>query len=309
MGYSNVRGVPQWNRHSSHSATVIDGQTVAAQVRMDVAEQAAAFFQRNGQPPGLATILVGDDPASAVYVAAKRRACGEAGITSFHHHLPAATEQAEVEALIDQLNADPTVSGILCQLPVPAPLDAAALTGRIDPAKDVDGLSPLSAGALSLGEPGLRPCTPAGVMHLLASLGWEPRGRNALVIGRSNLFGKPMAQLLLAADATVTIAHRHTADLPALCRAADALIVAVGRPGLVAGSWIKPGAIVIDVGITRTEEGLKGDVSFDDARQIASAITPVPGGVGPMTIAMLLQNTLRAALAHAREPGILDIPT
>jgi methylenetetrahydrofolate dehydrogenase (NADP+)/methenyltetrahydrofolate cyclohydrolase len=308
MGYSNVRGVPQWNSHSRHAATVIDGKAIAAQVRMDVAKQTAAFLQQTGQPPGLATILVGDDPASAVYVAAKRRACSEAGITSFHHHLPAGTEQAEVEALIDRLNANPAVSGILCQLPVPALLDAAALTGRIDPAKDVDGLSPLSAGALALGEPGLRPCTPAGVMHLLTSLGWEPRGRNALVIGRSNLFGKPMAQLLLAADATVTIAHRHTADLPALGRAADALIVAVGQPGLVAGSWIKPGAVVIDVGITRTEEGLKGDVAFDDARRTAAAITPVPGGVGPMTIAMLLQNTLHAARAQAPRPAGIHLP-
>jgi methylenetetrahydrofolate dehydrogenase (NADP+)/methenyltetrahydrofolate cyclohydrolase len=308
MGYSNVRGVPQWNSHSSHAATVIDGKAVAAQVRADVAEQAAAFFQQTGQPPGLATILIGEDPASAVYVAAKRRACGEAGIASLHHHLPAGTEQAEVEALIDRLNADPAVSGILCQLPVPAPLDGGLLTGRIDPAKDVDGLSPLSAGALALGQPGLRPCTPAGVMHLLASIGWEPRGRNALVVGRSNLFGKPMAQLLLAADATVTTAHRHTTDLPALCRTADVLIVAIGQPGLIQGNWIKPGAVVIDVGITRTAEGLTGDVAFTDACQIASAITPVPGGVGPITIAMLLQNTLRAARARAGEPTVLATP-
>jgi methylenetetrahydrofolate dehydrogenase (NADP+) / methenyltetrahydrofolate cyclohydrolase len=299
MGYSNVRGVPQWDSRSPRPATVIDGKAVAARVRAEVAEQAAALAQRTGRAPGLATILVGDDPASAVYVAAKRRACGEAGITSFHHHLDAGTAQAEVEALIDQLNDDPAVSGILCQLPVPAPLDGAALTRRIDPRKDVDGLSPLSAGALALGEPGLRPCTPAGVMHLLDSLGWEPRGRNVVVIGRSNLFGKPMAQLLLAADATVTVAHSRTADLPALCRAADALIVAAGRPGMVEGSWIKPGAIVIDVGISRTSDGLKGDVDFEGARQVAAAITPVPGGVGPMTIAMLLQNTVQAASQHA----------
>ncbi|HTU31130.1 MAG TPA: bifunctional methylenetetrahydrofolate dehydrogenase/methenyltetrahydrofolate cyclohydrolase FolD [Solirubrobacteraceae bacterium] len=301
MGYSNVRGVPQWDRRSPRSATIIDGKAVAAQVRAEVAEQAAAFEQRTGQAPGLATILVGDDPASAVYVAAKHRACGEAGITSFHHHLDAGAEQAEVEALIDQLNADPAVSGILCQLPVPPPLDGAALTRRIDPGKDVDGLSPLSAGALALGEPGLRPCTPAGVMHLLASLGWEPRGRSVVVIGRSNLFGKPMAQLLLAADATVTVAHSRTADLPARCRAADALIVAAGRPGMVEGSWIKPGAIVIDVGISRTSDGLKGDVDFEAALQVAGAVTPVPGGVGPMTIAMLLQNTVHAARATVGE--------
>jgi methylenetetrahydrofolate dehydrogenase (NADP+)/methenyltetrahydrofolate cyclohydrolase len=292
VGYSNVRGVPQWDSRSPRPAAIIDGKAVAAQVRADVAEQTAAFVQRTGRPPGLATILVGDDPASAVYIAAKRRACAEAGIRSFHHQLDAGTGQAEVEALIDQLNGDPAVSGILCQLPVPAPLDGAALTRRIDPCKDVDGLSPLSAGALALGEPGLRPCTPAGVMQLLSSLGWEPRGRNVVVLGRSNLFGKPMAQLLLAADATVTVAHSQTADLPSVCRGADALIVAVGRPGMVAGSWIKPGAIVIDVGISRTDEGLKGDVDLEEARHVASAVTPVPGGVGPMTIAMLLRNTV-----------------
>lgn len=295
MGYSNVRGVPQWDSRTSRTATIIDGKAIAAGVRAQVAEQAAAFARRTGRPPGLATILIGDDPASAVYVAAKRRACAEAGIASVHHHLDAATEQAEVEALIDQLNDDPAVSGILCQLPVPPHLDGGALTRRIAPGKDVDGLSPLSAGALALGEPGLRPCTPAGVMHLLSSLGWEPRGHNVVVIGRSNLFGKPMAQLLVAADATVTIAHSRTADLPALCRTADALIVAAGRAGMVEGSWIKPGAIVIDVGISKTSDGLKGDVDFNQVRQVASAITPVPGGVGPMTIAMLLRNTVQAA--------------
>ncbi len=299
MGYSNVRGVPQWDSRSSRTAIVIDGKAVAADARAQVAEQVAEFAQRTGQTPGLATILIGDDPASAVYVAAKRRACGEVGITSFHHPLDASTDQAEVEALIDRLNDDPAVSGILCQLPVPDHLDGAALTRRIDPGKDVDGLSPLSAGALALGEPGLRPCTPAGVMHLLERLGWEPRGRNVVVVGRSNLFGKPMAQLLLAADATVTMAHSRTADLPAVCRAADALIVAVGRPEMVQASWIKPGAIVIDVGISKTSDGLRGDVEFEAARQVASAITPVPGGVGPMTIAMLLQNTIQAARDRA----------
>jgi len=308
MGYTNIRGVPQWGSRKNRSATVIDGKAIAAQVRADLAEQAAAFLERTGRPPGLATILVGDDPASAVYVAAKRRACEQAGIASFHHHLPMHADQAEVEALIDRLNADAAVSGILCQLPVPPPLNGAALTRRIDPMKDVDGLSPLSTGALALGEPGLRPCTPAGVMHLLSSLGWEPRGRSAVVLGRSNLFGKPMAQLLLAADATVTIAHSRTADLPGVCRSADALIVAVGRPGLVPGGWIKPGAVVIDVGITRTDQGLKGDVVFEEARHVASAITPVPGGVGPMTIAMLLQNTLHAARDQGRRPDLIDIP-
>jgi methylenetetrahydrofolate dehydrogenase (NADP+)/methenyltetrahydrofolate cyclohydrolase len=242
-------------------------------------------------------VLIGDDPASAVYVAAKRKACAEAGIASFHHELPAATSLEQLLALIDDLNADERVSGILCQLPLPDHLDAAAVIERIDPDKDVDGLTVANAGRLALGLPGLRPCTPAGVMELLDEAGCVLGGARAVVIGRSNLFGKPMAQMLLAADATVTMCHSHTRDLPGVCRQADLLIVAAGRPNLVESDWIKPGAVVIDVGINRTDDGLVGDVHFESARAVAGHITPVPGGVGPMTIACLLQNTLSAALS------------
>jgi len=271
----------------------IDGRAVAARVREDVAKVVA----RLPQQPGLATILVGDDPASAVYVAAKRKACAEAGIASLHHQLPADTALPALLALIDELNADPRVSGILCQLPLPDHLDAGTVIECIDPDKDVDGLTVANAGRLALGLDGLRPCTPAGVMELLREVGCELRGAHAVVLGRSNLFGKPMAQMLLAADATVTACHRHTRDLAERCRAADVLVVAVGRAHLVQGGWIKPGATVIDVGINRGEDGLLGDVDFDAARPIAGAITPVPGGVGPMTIACLLRNTLASALS------------
>jgi methylenetetrahydrofolate dehydrogenase (NADP+)/methenyltetrahydrofolate cyclohydrolase len=287
-------------------ARIIDGRAVAARLRDDVAAKVAGLEQ----PPGLATILVGDDPASAVYVAAKRKACAQAGIASFHHGLPADTTPERLLALVDELNADPRISGILCQLPLPDHLDAATVVERIDPDKDVDGLTTANAGRLALGLDGLRPCTPAGVMELLAEAGCELRGARAVVIGRSNLFGKPMAQLLLAADATVTACHRHTRDLPARCREADVLVAAAGRAGLVAGDWIKPGATVIDVGINRTGDGLVGDVDFAGARRVAGHITPVPGGVGPMTIACLLRNTLRAGLAAARPvpTAVLDLP-
>ncbi len=250
-----------------------------------------------GETPGLATILIGDDPASAVYVAAKRRACGEAGIRSFHHELAASAGRDEVHGLIDRLNRDPRVSGILCQLPLPPHLDPAETTNRIAPDKDVDGLTVASAGRLAVGLDGLRPCTPSGVMHLLEDAGVELRGALAVVLGRSNLFGKPMAQMLLAADATVVACHRRTPDLPGLCRQADVLVAAVGRPALVQADWVKPGAAVIDVGINRTPSspGLVGDVDFEAVAPVAGAITPVPGGVGPMTIACLLRNTLQAA--------------
>jgi methylenetetrahydrofolate dehydrogenase (NADP+)/methenyltetrahydrofolate cyclohydrolase len=274
---------------------VIDGKAVAAAVRDEV----AADVRRAPHTPGLATILIGDDPASAVYVAAKRKACGEVGIQSFHHHLPADAPRAEVLELVDRFNADEAVSGILCQLPVPRHLDPDELTNGISPAKDVDGLTIANAGKLALGMPGLRPCTPAGVMLLLEEVGAELEGASAVVIGRSNLFGKPMAQMLLAADATVTSCHSHTKDLVEACRQADVLIAAVGRPELVRGDWVKPGAVVIDVGINRTEHGLVGDVCFDEVAAVASAITPVPGGVGPMTIACLLRNTVEAADATA----------
>jgi methylenetetrahydrofolate dehydrogenase (NADP+) / methenyltetrahydrofolate cyclohydrolase len=285
------------------SAEIIDGKAIAAKVREEVARDVEAFTARTGRRPGLATILVGDDAASAVYVSGKRKAAGEVGIESFHHGLPATASSEEVEALIEQLNEDDRVSGILCQLPVPDHLDGVHLTGLIDARKDVDGLTPLSAGLLALGREGLRPCTPAGCMRLLAEAGVELSGKSAVVIGRSNLFGKPMAQLLLAADATVTIAHSRTADLPAVCAGADVLVAAVGRAGMVKADWVKPGAVVIDVGITRSEDGLQGDVDFAAVAAVAGAITPVPGGVGPMTIAMLLRNTLTAAELVAREQG------
>jgi methylenetetrahydrofolate dehydrogenase (NADP+)/methenyltetrahydrofolate cyclohydrolase len=281
---------------------VIDGRAVAARVREEVARDVEAFVARTGRRPGLATVLVGDDEASAIYVGGKQRACREVGIEPFDHRLPADATSEQVEALIAQLNADDAVSGILCQLPVPEPLDGVRLTGLIDAGKDVDGLTPMSAGLLASGRPGLRPCTPAGVMVLLEEAGVELEGKHAVVVGRSNLFGKPMAQLLVGANATVTTAHSRTTDLPAFCRAADVLIVAVGRDRMVKADWVQPGAVVIDVGMNRSEDGLNGDVDFDGVAPVASAITPVPGGVGPMTIAMLLRNTLTAAERAAAGP-------
>jgi methylenetetrahydrofolate dehydrogenase (NADP+)/methenyltetrahydrofolate cyclohydrolase len=283
------------------SAEIINGKAIAAKVRQEVASDVEAFTARTGRRPGLATVLVGDDPASAIYVANKRKAAGEVGIESFHHELPATASTEEVEAVIEQLNEDDRVSGILCQLPVPDHLDGVHLTGLIDARKDVDGLTPLSAGYLALGRDGLRPCTPEGCMRLLAEAGVELTGKHAVVIGRSNLFGKPMAQLLLAANATVTIAHSRTADLPGVCRTADVLVAAVGRDRMVKADWVKPGATVIDVGINRSDDGLHGDVDFEAVKDVAAHITPVPGGVGPMTIAMLLRNTLKAAELAARE--------
>jgi methylenetetrahydrofolate dehydrogenase (NADP+)/methenyltetrahydrofolate cyclohydrolase len=274
---------------------VIDGRAVAARVRAEVAEGVERFVGEHGRPPGLATLLIGEDPASAVYVASKRKACAEVGIESFHHELPADVAREDVLELIDELNAEPAVSGILCQLPVPAHLDGNELTGRIDPDKDVDGLTVVNAGRLTLGLPGLRPCTPAGVMVLLEHASVSLEGANAVVIGRSNLFGKPMAQLLLGANATVTVCHSRTHDLAAVCRTGDVLIAAVGRPRLVTDEFVKVGAVVIDVGVNRTPDGLVGDVCFEEVSRVAGAITPVPGGVGPMTIAQLMRNTLQAA--------------
>jgi methylenetetrahydrofolate dehydrogenase (NADP+)/methenyltetrahydrofolate cyclohydrolase len=277
------------------TATVIDGRAVAQRVRAEVGQGVAAFAERHGRPPGLATVLVGEDPASAIYVGGKQKATAEVGMRGFDHRLSADAPREEVVGLIEQLNADPEVSGIICQLPVPGHLDGVELTSLVSPAKDVDGLTPTSAGLLALGRPGLRPCTPVGVMLLLEEAGAQLEGAEAVVIGRSNLFGKPMVQLLLGANATVTTAHSRTRDLPAVARRADVLIVAVGRDRLVKGDWIKPGAIVIDVGMNRSDDGLHGDVDFDEAVEVAGAITPVPGGVGPMTIACLLRNTLQAA--------------
>jgi methylenetetrahydrofolate dehydrogenase (NADP+)/methenyltetrahydrofolate cyclohydrolase len=282
------------------AARVIDGKAVAAGVRAEVAEGVAEFTAQHGQPPGLATILVGEDPGSAIYVAGKQKATAEVGMRGFDHRLPADATREQVVDLIQQLNADPAVSGILCQLPVPDHLDGAELTGLVEPGKDVDGLTPASAGLLALGREGLRPCTPTGVMVLLDEAGAQLEGAEAVVVGRSNLFGKPMAQLLLGANATVTVCHSRTRDLAAVCRRADILVAAVGRDRMVKGDWIKPGATVIDVGINRTDDGLHGDVDFEQAVAVAGAITPVPGGVGPMTIACLLRNTLQAARMAVR---------
>jgi methylenetetrahydrofolate dehydrogenase (NADP+)/methenyltetrahydrofolate cyclohydrolase len=284
------------------SAALIDGKAIATRVRGEVAAEVGEFARAHEHVPGLATVLVGEDPASAVYVGGKQRACREVGMTPFDRRLPADSSFEQVAAVLDECNRDPEVSGVLLQLPLPDHLDGAALTSMIDPAKDVDGLTPVNTGALSLGRPGLRPCTPLGVMELLADAGIALEGAEAVVVGRSNLFGKPMAQLLLGANATVTTCHSRTRDLAGVCARADVLIAAIGRPRLLTGAFIKPGAAVIDVGMNRltpeeagNKSGLVGDVDFAQAVELASAITPVPGGVGPMTIAMLLRNTLEAA--------------
>lgn len=285
-------------------ARILDGKALGAALRAQVGERAAAFTARHGRPPGLATVLVGDDPASRVYVRNKRKAAAEAGIADIHHALPADTDEAALLDLVAALNADPAVDGILVQLPLPAPIRAEAVIAAIDPAKDVDGFHAVNAGRLMTGQPGLVPCTPRGCMKLLDHAGVAPRGLNALVIGRSTIVGRPVAMLLLAADATVTIAHSRTRDLPTLARSADILVAAVGRAAMVRGDWIRPGATVIDVGINRQEDGrLMGDVAFDEAVAVAGAITPVPGGVGPMTIACLMENTLIAAEARAGTPA------
>jgi methylenetetrahydrofolate dehydrogenase (NADP+)/methenyltetrahydrofolate cyclohydrolase len=275
-------------------ARVLDGKAVAARVRERVAAGVAELRRR----PGLATVLTGDDPASQVYVRNKRQACEEVGMRSMHHDLPADVAQERLLELVDELNGDPEVDGILVQLPVPPGIDQDAVVDRIAPTKDVDGLTAASAGLLAQGRPGLVPCTPAGVMELLGEAGVRVEGAEAVIVGRSILVGRPLASLLLNASATVTVCHSRTRDLAGTCRRADVLVAAVGSPLLIKGDWVKPGATVIDVGINRTEEGLVGDVEFESAREAAGAITPVPGGVGPMTIAMLLANTLRAAKAR-----------
>ena len=283
------------------NAQLIDGKAVAAKLREQVAIDAAAFAEQYGRPPGLATILIGDDPASAVYVASKQRSCAEAGIEGFSFNLPADATREQAIATIEEANANPAISGIICQLPVPDHLDGVELTGLVDPLKDVDGLTTTSAGLLALGRPGLRPCTPRGVMMLLDEVGVDLEGAEAVVIGRSNLFGKPMGQLLLGRSATVTICHSRTKDLAGTCARADVLIAAVGRARMVGADFVKPGAVVIDVGINRVDDVLCGDVDFDAVSDIASAITPVPGGVGPMTIACLLDNTVIAARMAAEQ--------
>jgi methylenetetrahydrofolate dehydrogenase (NADP+)/methenyltetrahydrofolate cyclohydrolase len=292
------------------SAKIIDGKAIAARVRGEVAREVEAFVARHGRPPGLATVLVGGDPASAVYVGAKQRACVEIGMTPFDVRLPADASFAQVTDTLAGLNADGAVSGVLLQLPVPAHLDGPTLTALVDPAKDIDGLTPINVGLLALGQPGLRPCTPLGVIELLADAGTRLEGAEAVVVGRSNLFGKPMAQLLLDANATVTTCHSRTADLAEVCARADVLVAAVGRARLVTRDFVKPGAVVIDVGMNRltpeqagNKSGLVGDVDFRAVSEVAAAITPVPGGVGPMTIALLLRNTLQAARSQAGVEG------
>jgi methylenetetrahydrofolate dehydrogenase (NADP+)/methenyltetrahydrofolate cyclohydrolase len=284
------------------TAKLIEGKPIAAAVRAEVAREVKEFTEQTGRAPGLATVLVGEDPGSAVYVGAKQRACAEVGMAAFDRRLGADAPFAQVAELLHELGEDDAVSGVLLQLPVPDHLDGPALTGMIEAAKDVDGLTPVNAGLLALGRPGLRPCTPSGVMELLASIDMDLEGAHAVVVGRSNLFGKPMAQLLLARNATVTICHSRTRDLAEVCAGADLLIAAVGRPRMITREFVKPGAVVIDVGVNRltpeeagTPSGLVGDVDFAQVAEVAGAITPVPGGVGPMTIAMLLRNTLVAA--------------
>lgn len=280
------------------AARIIDGKAVAASIRARVAEEVSAFEAEHGRAPALATVLVGDDPASHVYVGGKHRACEEVGIRSLHHELPAETSENELLELVGELGLARDVDGILVQLPVPESIDPDRVVAAIDPAKDVDGLTPVNAGLLAHGMPGLVSCTPAGVMELLDREGVELEGAEAVVVGRSKLVGVPVARLLLGANATVTSCHSRTRDLAAICRRADVLVAAVGSPELLGADAIKPGAVVIDVGVNRTDDGLRGDVDFEAASEVAAAITPVPGGVGPMTIAMLLVNTLAAARAR-----------
>jgi methylenetetrahydrofolate dehydrogenase (NADP+)/methenyltetrahydrofolate cyclohydrolase len=291
---------------TSGTAARIDGKAFAARLREKVGERALAFAQRAGRKPGLAVVLVGEDPASQVYVGSKGKACLAAKMESFEHRLPAETSEADLLALVGTLNADPAVDGILVQLPLPGHIDEQKVIATIDPDKDVDGFHVISAGRLAVGQEGFVPCTPLGCIMLLKDLLGDLSGLDAVVIGRSNIVGKPMAQLLVDANATVTIAHSRTKDLKDLVRRADIVVAAVGRPEMVRGDWIKPGATVIDVGINRLppEPGrdkgrLVGDVAHDEVAEVAGAITPVPGGVGPMTIAVLLRNTLVAAHRNA----------
>jgi methylenetetrahydrofolate dehydrogenase (NADP+)/methenyltetrahydrofolate cyclohydrolase len=291
------------------TAKRIDGKAAALAVREKAAAAAARFAEQTGRSPGLATVLVGEDPASAVYVRSKGKATAEAGMEGFAHHLPADTSEEALLDLVAQLNADERVDGILVQLPLPSHMDSTRVIAAIDPAKDVDGFHPVNAGRLATGLDALVPCTPLGCLYMLKHELGSIAGKDAVVIGRSNIVGKPMATLLIGESATVTVAHSKTRDLPGVVRRADIVVAAVGRPEMVRGDWIKPGAVVIDVGINRVpaaEEGktrLVGDVAFSEAAEVAAAITPVPGGVGPMTIAMLLRNTVVAAYRRA---GLFD---
>lgn len=282
------------------TAKRIDGKAAGLALRERVAAQVAGFREATGRAPGLAVVLVGDDPASAVYVRSKGKATREAGMESFEHLLPATTSQEELVALVDRLNGDPAVDGILVQLPLPAQIDEGVIITRVSPDKDVDGFHPVNAGRLATGLHGFVPCTPLGCVKLLQDELGDLAGKEAVVIGRSNIVGKPMALLLLRESCTVTVAHSRTRDLPAVVRRADIVVAAVGRPEMVKGDWLKPGATVIDVGINRTEAGLVGDIDYASAAEVARAITPVPGGVGPMTIACLIRNTFVSA---ARREG------
>jgi methylenetetrahydrofolate dehydrogenase (NADP+)/methenyltetrahydrofolate cyclohydrolase len=290
------------------TATLIDGKAVAAALRAKVAAEVRRLASEHGLSPGLAVVLVGHNPASEVYVASKRKMVAEAGMQSFDYRLPATASEAELLALIGRLNADPATHGILVQLPLPSQINPHNVIAAVDPAKDVDGFHPMNAGRLALGLPALTPCTPLGCLMLAKTVHASLSGLEAVVIGRSNHVGKPLAQLLIVESATVTIAHSKTRDLPAVCRRADLVVAAVGRAEMVKRDWIKPGATVIDVGINRIagpdgRHRIVGDVAFGEASEVAGAITPVPGGVGPMTIACLLANTIRAACAAAGLPA------
>jgi methylenetetrahydrofolate dehydrogenase (NADP+) / methenyltetrahydrofolate cyclohydrolase len=287
------------SRGREATARVIDGRAVAAGVRERVRTEVVDFVAKTGHVPGLATVMVGDDPASGVYVRNKHKASEDAGMRSIHHGLGAGTSRARLLDLVADLNEDDEVDGILVQLPVPAQIDQDEVLAVLSPAKDVDGLTPTNAGLLASGAPGLVPCTPAGVLELLRHEGVQLEGAEAVVVGRSNLVGRPVSSLLLGADCTVTTCHSRTRDLAGTCARADVLVAAVGSPRLIGADAVKPGATVVDVGMNRTDDGLVGDVDFDAVSEVAGAITPVPGGVGPMTIAMLLVNTLAAARSRA----------
>jgi methylenetetrahydrofolate dehydrogenase (NADP+)/methenyltetrahydrofolate cyclohydrolase len=280
-------------------ARIIDGKELASRKRNDIAEAVKEFSAKYGRVPGLAVVLVGEDPASGIYVKNKKIACEGAGLKSMSYHLDAGISQAELIGLIDELNANGEVDGILVQLPLPKHLNEEEVLLRIDPSKDVDGFHPYNMGMLLMGSPTLVPCTPKGIMVMLQDYGVELKGKDAVIVGRSNIVGKPIALLLMMEHATITVCHSRTRDLAEKISRADIVVAAIGKAEMVKGSWIKEGAVVIDVGVNRTENGLKGDVEFEEAAKRASLITPVPGGVGPMTITMLLENTLTAAKARA----------
>lgn len=288
----------------SMGATIIDGRAVAAALRTRVAAEVEQLRESHGRVPGLATVLVGDDPASSVYVGGKRRACEETGIVSFHDHLPANSTQHEILGLVARHNGNDAVDGILVQLPLPAHVAEQAIIEAIDPGKDVDGFHPMNVGLIAAGLDALPQCTPAGVVALLDEYEVPIEGARVTIVGRSAIVGRPLALMLINRSATVTVAHSRTRELASVCREADILVAATGRPGLITADMVKPGAAVIDVGITRTDEGLRGDVDFAPVSEVAGWITPVPGGVGPMTIATLLANTVRAARARWTKPAI-----